>query len=183
MAHQEQKDFCQLIKSLCPDYFNGVSVLDVGSLDINGNNRYLFTNCDYTGIDIGAGPNVDIVCKGHEFKPKDNHKFDVVISTECFEHDKYWEETTRNIIDNLLKPNGLFLFTCATTGRPEHGTKRTTPQNSPFTATTEDWEDYYMNLSEGNFRGRFDFEKEFIVHSFKTRLEFPQDLYFWGIKR
>jgi hypothetical protein len=52
MAHQEQKDFCLSVKEFMPDFFKGVSVLDIGSLDINGNNRYLFENYDYTGIDI-----------------------------------------------------------------------------------------------------------------------------------
>jgi hypothetical protein len=166
MAHQEQINFCKSVKEFMTDFFKGVSVLDIGSLDINGNNRYLFENYDYTGIDIGEGKNVDIVCKGHEFKPNGGHQFDVVIS-----------------IDNLLKSGGLFLFTCATTGRPEHGTKRTSPSDSPFTSKAEDWEDYYMNLTEGNFFGNFNFEKDFLIYQFKTRLEYPQDLYFWGIKR
>ena len=82
-----------------------------------------------------------------------------------------------------MKSGGLFLFTCATTGRPEHGTKRTSPSDSPFTSKAEDWEDYYMNLTEGNFFGNFDFEKDFLIYQFKTRLEYPQDLYFWGIKK
>jgi hypothetical protein len=49
-------------------YFIDKCVLDVGSLDINGNNRYLFDNCEYTGLDIGEGPNVDIVMPIHEYK-------------------------------------------------------------------------------------------------------------------
>jgi hypothetical protein len=40
-----------------------------------------------------------------------------------------------------------------------------------------------MNLTEGNFFGNFNFEKDFLIYQFKTRLEYPQDLYFWGIKR
>ena len=55
MAHQEQINFCKSVKEFMPDFFKGVSVLDIGSLDINGNNRYLFDNYDYTGIDIGEG--------------------------------------------------------------------------------------------------------------------------------
>ena len=30
----------------------------------------------------------------------------------------------------MLKKDGLFFFTCASTGRPEHGTRRTSPQDS-----------------------------------------------------
>lgn len=180
MAHQEQKDWCLLIKHAHPEHFVGVKVLDIGSLDINGNNRYLFDNCDYTGIDIGAGPNVDIVCSGHEFKS--DEQFDVVISTECFEHDKHYAETLRNAY-NLLKVGGLLLFSCAAPGRPEHGTKRTSPNDSPFTT------DYYKNLSDTDIvialtsTRDYGMNELFSTHKFKTRTEFPQDLYFYGIKK
>jgi SAM-dependent methyltransferase len=150
-------------------------VLDIGSLDINGNNRYLFEQCDYTGIDIGEGPNVDVVCSGHLFKSDDN--FNVVISTECFEHDEYWQQTLKNVINNLLSVGGLFLFSCAAPGRPEHGTKKTSPKDSPFTT------DYYRNLSEEDIRSVLDCDNIFWNYKFKTRKEFPQDLYFYGIKK
>jgi hypothetical protein len=35
--------FC---KNILPDFFINKRVLDVGSGDINGNNRFLFENCD-----------------------------------------------------------------------------------------------------------------------------------------
>ena len=114
MAHQAQQDFLISVKNQFPDKFNNCKVLDIGSLDINGNNRYLFENYDYTGVDIGAGPNVDVVCKGHEFKS--DTQFDIVISTECFEHDIFYKETILNAI-NLTKSGGLFVFTCASKGR------------------------------------------------------------------
>ena len=175
MAHREQREWCELVKYAHPEFFIGTNVLDIGSLDINGNNRYLFEQCDYTGIDIGDGPNVDVVCSGHLFKSDD--LFDVVISTECFEHDEYWEQTLKNVINNLLKDGGLFLFSCAAPGRPEHGTKKTSPKNSPFTT------DYYRNLSEEDIRSVLDCDNIFSNYKFKTRKEFPQDLYFYGIKK
>lgn len=105
MAHTQQREFCLSVKEKYPDMFKGVSVLDVGSLDINGNNRYLFYEgsepTSYVGIDVGEGKNVDIVCKGHEYSP--GNQFDVVISTECFEHDQHWKETVKNCIA-LTKP-------------------------------------------------------------------------------
>ena len=175
MAHREQREWCELVKYAHPEFFIGTNVLDIGSLDINGNNRYLFEQCDYTGIDIGHGPNVDVVCSGHLFKSDD--LFDVVISTECFEHDEYWEQTLKNVINNLLKEGGLFLFSCAAPGRPEHGTKKTSPKDSPFTT------DYYRNLSEADIRSVLDCDNIFSNYKFKTRKEFPQDLYFYGIKK
>ena len=175
MAHREQKEWCELVKYAHDEFFVGTSVLDIGSLDINGNNRYLFEQCNYTGIDIGDGPNVDVVCSGHLFKSDD--LFDVVISTECFEHDEHWELTLKNVINNLLKDGGLFLFSCAAPGRPEHGTKRTSPKDSPFT------NDYYRNLSEADIRSVLDCDEIFSNYKFKTRIDFPQDLYFYGIKK
>ena len=131
MAHKEQIDFFVKVKNKFPDVFKNCDVLDIGSLDINGNNRYLFENYTYTGVDIGPGNNVDVISKGHEFKP--DKKYDIVISSECFEHDMYYKKTILNCIE-LTKQGGLFTFTCATTGRPEHGTRRSgKPMDSPHT--------------------------------------------------
>ena len=177
MAHREQREWCELVKYAHDEFFVGTNVLDIGSLDINGNNRYLFEQCDYTGIDIGDGPNVDLVIKGHLHRIDIDKNYDVVISTECFEHDEYWQQTLKNVINNLLKEGGLFLFSCAAPGRPEHGTKKTSPKDSPFTT------DYYRNLSEDDIRSVLDCDNIFSNYKFKTRTEFPQDLYFYGIKK
>jgi hypothetical protein len=105
-----------------------------------------------------------------------------VISTECFEHDKHYAETLNNAY-NLLKVGGLLLFSCAAPGRPEHGTARTSKGDSPFT------NDYYKNLSDTDIviafctYGDKAMNQLFEVHKFKTRKEFPQDLYFYGIKK
>jgi SAM-dependent methyltransferase len=178
MAHIEQQNYLTSVKNKFPSFFKGVKVLDIGSLDINGNNRYLFEDYNYTGIDIGDGPNVDIVCRGHEFQSKD--KFDVVISSECFEHDEYWDNTMLNAI-KLLDNGGLFVFTCATDGRAEHGTQRTSPQCSPFTSRLEN--DYYMNLNESLIREKIDIEKHFSVFEFQTNTIGMCDLYFYGFKK
>lgn len=178
MAHKEQRQFLLSVKEQFPDRFQDCDVLDIGSLDINGNNRYLFSNYTYIGLDIGEGKNVDIVCRGHEYKSE--KRFDIVISTECFEHDEFWDSTIKNAI-KLTKNGGMFLFTCATTGRPEHGTRKTTPHSSPFTSKIEN--DYYKNLTEADIRSRIDIELYFSRFEFKSNiLRFPQDLYFWGLK-
>ena len=160
------------VKTLLPEFFHGVRVLDIGSLDINGNNRYLFTDSSYIGIDLGAGANVDVVCRGHQYK--NDQPFDVVISTECFEHDKFWEQTILNGI-TLLRPGGLFAFTCATIGRDEHGTRKIKPHDSPFTL------DYYCNLTEADMREKIHFDNLFISYKFSVDVQ-AHDLYFWGIK-
>lgn len=178
--HESQVNFCKSVKDQFPLYFMNIRVLDCGSLNINGTNRYLFTNCEYIGIDVGAGPNVDYVTPIHEFQyPSQN--FDTIISSECFEHDMYYKESLKNIV-RLLKPNGLFLFTCATTGRPEHGTLASKPQDSPFTVQKGTWATYYKNLEERDIREAIDVDDIFRAYSFSTNKE-PADLYFWGIKK
>lgn len=181
MAHERQQEFCKRVKGIFPEYFKDVTVCDIGSLDINGNNHYLFDEYAYIGVDIGKGRNVNIVSKGHEFKPINGQKFDVVISTECFEHDMFWDKTMTNICENLVRDGGMFLFTCATTGRPEHGTVSSTYGDSPFTSSVEMWSDYYMNLTEADVRAAIELDKYFKLYRFSVDLE-SHDLYFWGIK-
>ena len=60
MAHHAQRLFFTRVKHRFPERFDGCSVLDIGSLDINGNNRYLFNGGTYIGIDVGQGRNVDV---------------------------------------------------------------------------------------------------------------------------
>lgn len=179
MAHLQQQQFCNSVKNRFPDFFHGAFVLDVGSLDINGNNQYLFQGGNYIGVDVAIGNNVDVVSKGHGLMLPDA-TFDVVISTECFEHDQYYIDTIRNIV-RMLKPGGMFLFTCATTGRPEHGTRRTTPHDAPLLQSFEEWSDYYKNLTEEDIREAIDVENVFSCYEFSIGME-TQDLYFFGIK-
>lgn len=56
-------------------------VLDVGSLDVNGTYRELVERRGwrYTGLDVEAGPNVDIVPKAPYTWPIRNGAYDVVI--------------------------------------------------------------------------------------------------------
>lgn len=177
MAHKEQIEFCKSIRNKFPQRFSDCWVLDIGSLDINGNNRYLFSNPHYIGIDVGEGPNVDVVCLGHEFKSL--KKFDVVISTECFEHDKYYDKTIINAVQ-LLKSGGLFMFTCASTGRAEHGTTKTDTYSSPLSCQL--FNDYYKNLTEEDIRQVLNVEEVFSEFEFIYSAAY-HDLYFYGIKK
>ncbi len=163
-----------------PELFHGRIVVDIGSLDINGNNRGLFEDCLYLGIDVSPGANVDIATPGHLLALPDA-SVDVVISTEAFEHDVHYADTLRNCV-RMLKPGGLFLFTCATSGRPEHGTRRTTPQDAPLLADFAEWSDYYRNLDENDIRAAIDVGTLFPRHGFAVNQVF-HDLYFWGIKQ
>ena len=159
---------------MLPFYFKDKNVLDCGSLDVNGNNRYLFKNCKYTGIDIGEGKNVDTVSTIHEF----NGQFDVIISTECFEHDMFHLLSLQNIIQ-MLKNKGLFIFTCASEGRPEHGTLKMSPLSAPLLNKIPEWDNYYKNLTEQDIRKAINMN-DFKEYQFETN---DTDLYFWGISK
>jgi SAM-dependent methyltransferase len=173
MAHPAQIWICENVKKQFPNHFKNVSVLDIGSLDINGNNRYLFENYTYTGVDLASGPNVDVISRGHLYKSE--KQFDVVISTECFEHDEYYDLTIKNMY-KLLKSGGLFVFTCAAPGRLEHGTTINSSHSSPFT------NDYYKNLSAEDIKKIIHVDNLFSEYNFFQRDDI-NDLYFYGIKK
>lgn len=178
MAHESQRTFCELVKKRLPRFFTSATVLDVGSLDINGNNRDLFEGCDYLGLDLELGPNVDVVYVAHEFAAADE-SFDTVISTEAFEHDLYLAKTLHNIV-RMLRPGGLFLFTCATTGRTPHGIKGSAEDDSPFTVKIPEWEDYYKNVTEEDVHAIIDMNKTFKEYQFGV---LGTDIRFWGLKK
>lgn len=174
MAHLEQSIFCTKVRSLFPFYFFRKNILDIGSMDINGCNRPLFWFCRYTGLDIGPGKNVDLICHGHLWMARDA-SYDMIISTECGEHDKYWSQTITNAI-RMLKPGGLMIYTCATDGRYEHGTRRTDTGSSPFTT------DYYRNLNEADLRSIPGFNETWELCRFQVDNN-HHDLLFYGIKK
>jgi SAM-dependent methyltransferase len=179
--HDQARRFTVFIKQLLPDYFVNKKVLDVGSGDINGNNRFLFENCEYEGNDVIQAPNVTIVSKTKDL-PFSNDTFDTIVSTECFEHDPEYRESFLKIY-NMLKSNGLFFFTCASTGRREHGTRRTTPQDSYGTiGNLQDMNDYYKNLTENDLNDVLKLNDLFSSWNTYHNHE-AHDLYFVGIKK
>lgn len=174
MAHPEQRVFFESVRMRFPHMFAGVKVLDVGSLNINGTVKDFFLNCEFIGVDLEEGPGVDVVGQGQELDYPDRY-FDTVVSAECFEHNPYWLETFVNMHRMC---DGLVVFTCATEGRAEHGTSRTSPSDSPFTV---EW-NYYRNLVENDFVDALDMDSMFSRWNFSTN-ENSHDLYFWGLVR
>lgn len=159
------------MKNLLPSFFSKVRVVDFGSLDINGSNRELFADSEYVGVDLGPGRNVDVVCQAAKFKP--DVAPDVVISTEMLEHDADWINSVANMV-RILRPGGLLLLTCATEGRPEHGTRRADPEASPYTHS------YYQNLTTEDLDLALKPDR---FHEFHFEVNQTWcDLYFWGVK-
>jgi SAM-dependent methyltransferase len=177
MAHVPQLKFVGLLSSNIAPLFRNVRVLEIGSLDINGSVRTLFQACDYLGLDLADGPGVDLVCEGQKYEGPDG-SFDVVISCEAMEHNPYWVDTFKNMI-RLCRPGGLVVMTCATTGRPEHGTERSSPEASPLTVHLG-W-NYYRNLRETDFASTIDLALYFERYRFWTNWN-HYDLLFVGVR-
>ena len=179
--HEEAKNFTLFVKKIFPEYFRNKLVLDVGSGDINGNNRFLFEDCMYVGNDVMDAPNVTIVCRTKDL-PFSSDTFDTIISTECFEHDPEYKDSILKIYD-MLKPDGLFVFTCASTNRMEHGTRRTSKQDSYGTiANLSDMQDYYKNLTIEDINSIINIKKSFSYWDSYYNYQ-SCDLYFVGIKK
>jgi hypothetical protein len=166
MAHKQQAGFCQYVKERFPLYFKHSNVLDVGSLDINGNNKYLFEDCNYFGIDRIEGKNVDLALSVSKYYQSHTWIcYNTIICNEVFEHDPEFEDSIKAIV-RLLKPGGLFLMSCATANRAVHNTE---PGG------------FYKNRFKEDFLAIEEFREAFGVFEWKEN-RCPDDLYFWGIK-
>lgn len=112
--------------------FNGAidsfRCLDVGGADVNGSARRVVDSGtrrvnNWTGLDIEAGPGVDIVADARKPVPENQlGKWDLVLCTEVLEHVQDWSSIVIGIHD-WLAPGGIALITCASTGRRPHGAR------------------------------------------------------------
>jgi SAM-dependent methyltransferase len=178
VSHPEQLGFFRAVAAANAELVSGARVLEIGSYDVNGSVRHIFSaSRQYVGVDLTAGPGVDRVCPGDEVDDPDG-SFDVVISSECFEHDPRWPQTFANMV-RLTRPGGLVAFTCASRGRPEHGTTRSDRDLSPGTQSLGI--DHYRNLTAADF-GDLPLDDWFERRRF-WYLPTMFDLYFAGIRR
>jgi len=94
------------------------TVVDIGSMDVNGTYRDLFPACRYIGIDMAAGLGVDIVARDPYRYPVATGSADLVISGQAFEHVEFfwlaWLEMCR-----IVRSGGL-IFLLAPSRDPEH---------------------------------------------------------------
>lgn len=174
MAHDAQNIFFRMVKDEFPRHFKWVNVCEIGSLDINGTIRTLFEYANYVGFDVALGPAVDYAVFGKDVKYP-SESFDITVSSECFEHDSTWRETFENML-RMTKYDGLTVFTCAGTDRPEHGTSRTDAGSSPLTVGLGI--EYYKNLAPEDFE---DIDLEDFTYFFYENTV-NKDLYFVGYK-
>ena len=101
-----------MIKNFVDKYLNPeteLDILDIGSQDVNGTFKPFFYSPKwrYTGLDIVAGPNVDIVVAPYDYTL--DKKFDVVISGSTMEHVEDLKEWALQVM-RTLKNNTLIFF-------------------------------------------------------------------------
>lgn len=98
-----------------------LKILDVGSYNVNGCYRDYFPQerFDYTGLDMQAGPNVDIVPRSlYNWTEIETDSFDVVISGQVFEHSEFFWLTAAEMT-RVLKKDG-YMCVIAPNGFLEH---------------------------------------------------------------
>ena len=178
MAHLQQQEFLRKIIELIPTN-SQIKMCDLGSLDINGGIRsQLPDNCEYLGVDLELGPNVDIACPAQLLDLK-SEQFDFLISSELFEHTPYWKEIFSQMC-RLTKPGGIVAFTCAGAGRGEHGTSRSDNGfASPFTVSRG--LEYYGNVPRREASKSVALGYWFSEYSFFDEYS-SRDLYFVGLR-
>ena len=96
-------------------------VLDVGSHDINGSYRQIFSSdiWEYTGLDLCEGKNVDYVPDDpYRWERIKDESFDLVVSGQVLEHSEYFWLVFEEI-KRVLKPGGLTCIIVPSSG-PEH---------------------------------------------------------------
>ena len=104
------------VMKFATQFGTGGRVLEVGSLDVNGSVRNFYA--DYTGVDMRAGKNVDIVANGNNL-PFEDESYDKVLSLESMEHDQKFWLTFAELV-RVLKPGGQLIVTTRGIGFPKH---------------------------------------------------------------
>ena len=176
MSHFQQEKFVEIAS----EYLNltySEKIFELGSYDVNGSIKPLFSFHEYIGVDVSEGPNVDKIYDGKNLNFLLDDYFDLSISCNCFEHNPEWKS---NLVDmyRVTKEGGCLIIQIASRGFDEHGTTRTDPDLS--IASQEKGWNYYRNVTVREFleeSSRLDFKFYYITYN-----PFSRDLYFFGKK-
>lgn len=142
-------------------------VLDLGGQNVNGTVHSLMPNAKYTVLDIATGPSVDITADACTWEPTE--LFDIVITTELFEHCECWDEVVYTA-SRALDQNGpgLLFITCASTNRTPHGShgEGVVPAGQ-----------YYGNVDPEDLKGilKLHFSESIVRYQYP-----PGDVYAWA---
>jgi SAM-dependent methyltransferase len=121
--HASVMDF--LRESLTRADIEGMEVLEVGSMDLNGSPRQVvlpLRPLRYVGVDTGPGAGVDLVCDASNLTENvGEFAWDVVISTEMLEHAQDWRRAVNEMKRAVRgRPGGLLVVTTRGPGFPYH---------------------------------------------------------------
>jgi SAM-dependent methyltransferase len=120
MCHQSVLRWGQ--ENIKEEDVKGKTVLEAGSLDVNGSWRGLlkaFKPLYYLGIDLQAGLGVDKVMDVCDVGKEMPSQFDLVVSTEMLEHAERWKEAVV-AMKQTLKPGGVLMLTTRGPGFGRH---------------------------------------------------------------
>jgi hypothetical protein len=144
-------------------------VLDLGGRDINGSIRGLLPHAQWDGLDIVEGPGVDIVRDATLDWPENFKLYDMIITTELFEHVEDWRGVIRTCSQALSNGGEEILFiTCASTGRRPHGA------SGEMDPPPGEW---YQNIDPDEMRRQL---SKFFAHFEVTYNPNPGDIYAWA---
>jgi hypothetical protein len=116
---------------------DAISVIEIGSRDINGTIRSHFPAASWIGLDRIAGPGVDVVGNALDYIPP--HLVSHVICCEVFEHFGEWQYLL-DVAYRWLIPSGRIIVTCAGIGRSVH--------SAIDGGDTLHFGEWYQNISE-----------------------------------
>jgi len=96
----------------------GMTVVDVGGLNINGSLRPFFEQkpgVTYICVDMEAHPSVDIVVKPGDPLPFATGSVDLIVSSSCFEHDPMFWMTFKELT-RIVKLGGFIYISAPSNG-------------------------------------------------------------------
>lgn len=183
MAHQENLEFFKETFMAFSEFIKSgkfLGIIDLGSLDINGGpHKFISKDTRYVGVDLGYGPNVDLVSP-IELLDLPSLSFSIAISSEMLEHNPFWRESLYQMV-RLTEPGGLVIWSCAGIGRPEHGTTKSDKGSAaPF--VTAMGREHYKNISAREAQNSYNHELWFDHWSYFENFK-SKDTYFIGLRR
>lgn len=117
MHNTSYKNAQKFYDKYCSQNIETKTILDIGSMNVNGSLKPIFEKGNYTGLDQQMGPNVDIIASSHNI-PLQNNCIDIITCSSCFEHDDMFWVTFLELC-RIVKPNG-FIYINAPSNGPYH---------------------------------------------------------------
>jgi predicted O-methyltransferase YrrM len=94
-----------------------LSIVDIGAADVNGSYRPFFDKkyYDYTGLDLEAGPGVDVVLQNPYEYPLPDNSVDIALSGQMIEHCEFFWTAFKEMV-RIVKPDGYLIIIAPSAG-------------------------------------------------------------------